>query len=675
MKSIHLFINVVTFLQIFSKDDIIFIIAYDHYDAINKYFGGGFMSKYKIGCLTYKKLNYLTENAIAKINDASIDIMLIEGLMENLTDKVNEALREGVDVFIGGGANAATISKSTEAYVVEIKLTAFDYIDAIIEARKIGRRIAVVHFEEAPVFNYKKLENLLDVEILDISFEQSQELEAKLNETEAEVVVGASLSNEIANRNKIPSILIYPGEDAVINAIIEAKNIAIALRREREKSKIIQAILDFSPSGVIATDEESKIIMFNPAAEKMVGVHAFKAKGSPVNQILPECQLDSVLEEKQPHLNVINKVNNKDIVVSRIPIEIKGDIVGTVAIMNPVSEIQKTEQKIRMLNNKRGFTSKMKFSNIVGESKIIKEKIKEAKIYSKSNSNILIYGETGVGKEIFAQSIHNYGSKMKGPFVAINCAALPESILESELFGYEEGAFTGSKKGGKAGLFEIAHGGTILLDEIGELPLSLQSRLLRVLQEKEVIRLGGDHIIPINIRVIAATNKNLEKRVPNEFRNDLLYRLNVLQLKIPPLRNRENDVIALFLHFLNKYSTITQYKKEIPPSVLKVLNHYSWPGNIRELQNVSERFSLFQQETTRTDENAYKEMLVRSIGEERIIEDVLEQNGIPVGDNIKSKSITNEIISELNYLLPGKKLKIAEVLGISRTTLWRIDSK
>lgn len=629
------------------------------------------MLKLKIGCLTYKKLRSLTEQAIKKINDPLIDFVIIEGVMENLTDKVKEAIRDGVDVFVGGGGNSATISKSTEAYVVDIKLTAFDYIESIIKAKKFGRRIAVVQFEGTPTFNFKQLEELLDVEIFYITYQQEEEIEFKLKKANVEVVVGASLANEIASRIELPSILIYPGENAIINAIEEAKQITIALRKEREKSKIIQAILDFSPSGIIATDEKSKIIIFNPAAEKITGVQSFKAKGSSINQIIPECKLDMVLETKQPQLDVISRVNDKDCVVNRIPIEISGNLVGTVAIVHPASEIQKTEQKIRMLNNEKGFTTKNNFSNIVGKSKNIRETIQEAKIFAKSNSNILIYGETGVGKEIFAQSIHNYSSRMKGAFVAINCAALPENLLESELFGYDEGAFTGSKKGGKAGLFEIAHEGTILLDEIGELPFSLQSRLLRVLQEKEVIRLGGDRVIPINVRVIAATNKNLEKKVPNEFRNDLLYRLNVLQLKIPPLREREDDVIELFLHFLNKYSTLTQYKKEIPQSVLQVLKHYSWPGNIRELQNVSERFSLFLEELTRNDENAYQEILIRAIGEERIIEDVLAQNGIY---SEKPKNVPTKVISELNYLLPGKKAKIANILGVSRTTFWRMNN-
>ena len=213
-----------------------------------------------------------------------------------------------------------------------------------------------------------------------------------------------------------------------------------------------------------------------------------------------------------------------------------------------------------------------------------------ARKYAASYSNVLITGESGTGKELFAQSIHSGSPCRIGPFVAVNCAALPESLLESELFGYEEGAFTGAKKGGKAGLFELAHNGTIFLDEIGDMPLSLQSRLLRVLQEKEVIRLGGSQVIPVNNRIICATNKNLAHKVEEGlFREDLYYRINILQIHIPPLREHPEDIPVLARLLFEKKCKEIKKRKEIRTNLLQMLKRYHWPGNVRQLDAFLER--------------------------------------------------------------------------------------
>ncbi len=219
---------------------------------------------------------------------------------------------------------------------------------------------------------------------------------------------------------------------------------------------------------------------------------------------------------------------------------------GCVLTFQDTSRIQADELQVRKKLRHSSFQAKYQFSNILHKSRIMDSVISDAMTYSYSDSNILICGETGTGKELFAQSIHNSSPRKNHPFVAINCSALPENLLESELFGYVEGAFTGASKGGKMGFFELAHKGTIFLDEIGDVSPNLQSRLLRVLQEREVVRLGSDTVIPVDVRVISATNKNLKEEVANgRFRQDLLYRLDVLELNLPPLRNREQD--ALFL--------------------------------------------------------------------------------------------------------------------------------
>jgi propionate catabolism operon transcriptional regulator len=629
------------------------------------------MDKIKIGCLTYRKLDILSRNAVNKINDDTLEIRLIEGLMEELTDKVKEAIKDGFFVFVGGGANYGIVKHTTEAHVVEIKLTAMDYIDAILSAKKYGRRIALVHYKAPSVTYLPRLSSILDVELLMINFSEPEELEMELINSGVDAVIGASLSNEIANKLGLPSILVYPGEETILDAIKEAKEVAITLQREKEKSRIIQTIIDFTPSGIIATDEKGRIITFNPAAEKIYGISSNKAVGSFLGKLIPQCHLNDVINTGKPELGIINQVNDSEIVVNRIPIDENGRLIGALATIQKVSEIQKTEQKIRLLQSQRGFTAKVNFSDIIGKSPAILEEIKKAQIYAKTNSNILIYGETGVGKELFSQSIHNYGFQQSGPFIAVNCAALPENLLESELFGYDEGAFTGSRKGGKAGLFEIAHQGTIFLDEIGGISQGVQARLLRVIQEKEVMRIGGDRIIPVNVRIIAATNEDIEKKIPFGFRDDLYYRLNVLQINIPPLREREDDVIDIFLHFVNNSMSLVKYKDKLTNSQLQILKLYSWPGNIRELQNVAERFSIHYKNAVRFDGSVIHELLVNAIGENRLFLDILKQEGITSLESVKETKIPDDVLKKLLLVFPGKKVKIAERLGISRTTLWR----
>lgn len=629
------------------------------------------MKTLKIGFLTYRKLDELAHEAVIKMDDSEIEVVLIEGLMENLTDRVNKEMKNGMDVFIAGGANARFIRKYTNANVVDIKLTFYDYFQAINKAKEISKDIGIVSYLDNMNQDFIKLAEVLGVKISIIEYENKVDLCEAIKDSKAEVIIGASLANEVAASLEIPSIFIYPGVDSIVETIGTAKGVAKALRDEKERSKIFQSVLEFSPNGVMVTDHESNIVFFNPAVEELFDINLKKAKGKILSEILPECDIRSVLESGETQMSVINKVRNKDVLVNRIPLEVDKNIIGSVVMINEVSEIQKMEQKIRIKKNEKGFKAKNHYDNIIGSSLKVRELIEDAKLYARTNSNILITGETGTGKEIFAQSIHNYSFVYSGPFVAVNCAAISANLLESELFGHDEGAFTGSKAGGKTGLFEIAHNGTIFLDEIGEMPLSLQSRILRVIQEKEVIRVGGDRVIPVNVRIIAATNKDLLAKVPNEFRMDLYYRLNVLELEVPPLREREADVIEIFKHFVSKKQSLNTYKTKIPDEVYDVLKFYSWPGNIRELENVCERFSLFIARINRYDQNSFRDILIKSIGELLIIKDLFRRHGFEYRPESKIQEYNDALIKDLLYIFSEKKNKVAKIIGIGRTTLWR----
>ena len=322
------------------------------------------------------------------------------------------------------------------------------------------------------------------------------------------------------------------------------------------------------------------------------------------------------------------------------------------------------EGRIRSKLHKKGLTAKYTFENIIGTDTSIVHAKHMAQKYSRVDSNIFILGETGTGKELFAQSIHNESERRNEPFVAINCAALAEDLLESELFGYEEGAFTGAVKGGKIGLFELAHNGTIFLDEIGDISLKMQSRLLRVIQEREIMRIGHGRVIPINIRIIAASNKNLRSLVADgQFREDLYYRLNILQLTIPPLRERKKDIISLCNYFIkmNEPNGISS-NKMLTPAAQHRLIEYNWPGNIRELSNFCERLSvLLDGDTIDTD--------IVDICIDQSLADLEDQDDVGALSSQNAKHEREMIINALSVC--KTKREVANLLGIDPSTLWR----
>jgi transcriptional regulator with PAS, ATPase and Fis domain len=341
----------------------------------------------------------------------------------------------------------------------------------------------------------------------------------------------------------------------------------------------------------------------------------------------------------------------------------------TLIVLRKVKDIQSTEFDVRKKLLNKGHVAKWTFDNMIYKTDAFLETIEEAKRYASSNSTVLIVGESGTGKELFAQSIHNFGRRSKGPFVAVNCAALPVNLLESELFGYAPGAFTGASKEGKVGMFELAHNGTIFLDEIGDMDLYLQSRLLRVLEQKEVMRLGDDRVIPIDVRVIAATNRNLYECVEkNVFRRDLFYRLNILGLQLPPLRERAGDIPALVDHFIEDYAkkynlqAVNLGKKE-----REILLRYDWPGNVRELRALIEKLVVLS-DMKKVDHDLLSSIIYNGKKSGRSAENSLS---VRLELNGSFNDIQKQLIdATLDY--SNRNLDMAaKLLGISKSTIWR----
>ena len=370
--------------------------------------------------------------------------------------------------------------------------------------------------------------------------------------------------------------------------VIEVSQVKLLPQEKREKH--IRAVLDATGEGIIAIDKNGIITTFNPAAEKILKVSAKEAIGKNISDIIsPDIPMLQTIVSGESYDNeemIINtpKLKSHYITSGRPILDEEGNPIGAVASLKDIKNVM---ELIHTFTQPPMIT----FDEILGESKKITRVKELARIVAKSDSTVLIRGESGTGKELFARSIHMASPRRDKPFVAVNCAALPDTLLESELFGYEEGAFTGAKRGGKRGLFQYADKGTLFLDEIGELSPHLQVKLLRVLQENKIRRVGADEEIPVDVRIIAATNKNLEEMMKKgQFRDDLYYRLNIIPLVIPPLRERKEDIPILTRAFIEKLSyKMKKNVSGISDEAMERLMNYDWPGNIRELSNVIER--------------------------------------------------------------------------------------
>ncbi len=345
------------------------------------------------------------------------------------------------------------------------------------------------------------------------------------------------------------------------------------------KHEELDAVINLSNEGILLVNNDNEILLSNKVFKKIFKIN-HEIIGEKLNDLFDKTIIKSLQREEIQ--DELIEQQSKYINVNKRRIDYIGENVGYYFNFQEVTYIKQLEQNLTRKLRDKGLIARYNFNFIKTESPSMKECIELAKNISKSDLTVFISGESGTGKELMAQSIHNYSKRKKQPFVAINCAAFSESLLESELFGYDGGSFTGALKEGKKGLFESANNGTIFLDEIGDMPLSLQTRLLRILQERQVMRIGSQRVINVNIRVLVATNKNLFDMVQKgQFREDLYYRINVLPINIPPLRKRQEDIIPLLRHF-----TGNTKQMEITAEVESLLLSYDWPGNIRELQNV-----------------------------------------------------------------------------------------
>lgn len=409
-------------------------------------------------------------------------------------------------------------------------------------------------------------------------------------------------SQIITNRTPILRNGRVVGSVAIFQDITEMEKTAAELEMVKNLKSVLESILESLYECIVVVDREGRITMLNQAYADFLGVDRAAAIGQHVTKVIDNTRMHIVAQTGKAEIGEIQRLGTKNVVVTRYPIVKDGEVIGAVGKMmfGDVRDLRRYMSKLYSLQMQleyykeelaKAHGGEYTFDSICGVSEKMRWLKTIAQKAAKGNSTVLITGESGTGKELFVHAIHYASPRRYGPFIRINCAAIPENLLESELFGYDEGAFTGAKKGGKPGKFELAQGGTIFLDEIGDMPLAMQAKLLRVLQEREADRVGGTKTYRVDVRVIAATNQNLEKLIEQgKFRQDLYYRLNIISLPIPPLRERREDIPVLAQTLLQKIiSQVPSPVEGISPAAMALLQQYSWPGNVRELENVLER--------------------------------------------------------------------------------------
>ena len=602
-----------------------------------------------------------------------MDVRVEVAELEAAVSLARRLLAEDDYLFISRRGTRDLLRKSLKIQVVNIPGEASDYIPAIQQLRGEQGLIAFFSFEEDISNELRTICYLLHLKMKHYCFSDSLSCQAAVQQAVADGAawgLGGVVSERFAKHCDLAYLRVESSDASILHALDTAQQLYITQQenaRQQEQLQIqlerYQNILDYTHDAIIAIDEKGRISTTNQIAEQMLQPAQPPFVGRPVEEVLPNTHMTNVLHTGEAEIGQMMNIHGTLVSTNRVPIRVGGQVKGVVATFQDIKTLQTAERNIRIKLHEKGLVAKYRFSDILGRSPAIRDAKRLSENFADAQFTVMLYGETGTGKEMFAQSIHNASPRRDGPFVAINCTALNRNLLESELFGYADSSFTGARRGGKAGLFETAHGGTVFLDEIGELPLEFQAPLLRVLQEKEVRRVGDDTVIPVDIRIIGATNRNLLQLVEEgKFRRDLYYRLNVLSVLVPPLRERGDDYLEIARCIYER--VLPQHTEEEETVFLRVLDRcrsYAWPGNVRELTNLVERVSL---------------LLHRGSREEEVVQlpNVQWQETPPAAPLVPGSApalLDREAVQEALRRNGGNLSRTAKTLGVSRSTLYR----
>ncbi|SMG56180.1 propionate catabolism operon regulatory protein PrpR [Paraburkholderia susongensis] len=616
-----------------------------------------------------------------------------------------------VDVVLSAGSNGAYLREHLNVPVVMVKVNGFDVLSAITRATATwpGARIGLV-LHEAIAHELTDLSPLLNVDLRQCAYRSIDEVRLAVEQLGADgcsVVIGAGMACDFAQQAGLESVFLY-SLAAVEEAFERSVELARVSRQKESKRVRLNTIVAHLRDGVAAFDEAGQLEAVNPAMLELLGLDASKEVplGDALKDVPKEALEDipadianlpaqvtrtlapllrATLAHDQPVDEHIEQIGGRALIVNCVPIVEQGARTGFVVTAQDALVAQRIDRSLRTSQRPKHLVARHQLADLIGASAALERVRRLARAGAAHDATVLLTGESGTGKELVAQGIHNASRRRGNPFVAFNCAALPEGLIESELFGHEEGAFTGARRGGKPGLFEIAHTGTIFLDEIGEMPAALQSRLLRVLQEREVMKLGAGRATPVDVRVIAATHRNLHALVEQgAFRADLYFRLNLLQIELPPLRERRGDIAPLARHLLERsalqYGLSAVALERVLAFLAPLFEHYAWPGNVRELENLLVRAAIYAGALpedsaggTASDASDDWRAVFPEFGRLRPAAAIEAPASAAVSVNTPPRATpTREDALLALERSGGNRAAASRALGIGRTTLWRL---
>ncbi|MGL1834729.1 propionate catabolism operon regulatory protein PrpR [Rhodocyclaceae bacterium SMB388] len=616
--------------------------------------------------LGYRHLTRLVEPILGDYADR-MRLEVTEGAFEQALAIARQRIEAGeVDAFVSAGANASILRSELDAPVATIQVEGFDILQAMIRARRITDRVGIVTYGQTNP-RLDAVKDLLKMEIAQYAYQTAADAQNHfdaLRRDGFEVIIGSSLVIELAERCGLQGLLVY-SLDSVRRGLESAIDLARAARLESGRYEQLNGVVRNLQDAMLAVDHRHRIIAINPPMQRVLGREGEALLGTPLDALDPELSLLRTLETGEDERATVRNLMHRDWVMNRTPIREHGEIVGAAITLYDAHLIQEADTSLRILQRTRQTGVHHGFDDLIGNSPAFVRAVATARRFAQTDLTVLLTGESGVGKELFAQAIHNASPRAGQAFVALNCAAFPEALLESELFGYEEGAFTGSRRGGKRGLLEAAHKGSLFLDEIGDMPLALQTRLLRVLQEREVTRLGGTTAVPIDVRIIVATHQPLQQMITERrFRQDLYYRINTLRLEVPPLRERHSDIQLLARTLLAR--SLRRLGSTLGPdpvmaSLAGHLKAYPWPGNVRELENIAERIAVFLLQFGHEDE-----VVLDALAQD--CPELFPDGRLHAADDGDALSVRIDAALKRSS---GNRSEAARLLGISRATLWR----
>jgi len=583
-----------------------------------------------------------------------------------------------VDVVLAAGSNGAYLRDNLSVPVVMVKVNGFDLLGAITQAIAMwpGAPIGLV-LHETVSRELTDLSASLNVALKQRPYRSIDEVRLAVDTLAAEgckVIIGPGMACDLAQQAGLNGVFLYS-----LGAVEEAfgRSIELArMSRQKESKRVrLNTIVAHLRDGVAAFDDAGQLEAVNPAMIDLLGLDHTRDLPSQLAKAVGPL-LQETLFTDTPIDERITQVDGRALIVNCTPIIEHGLRSGSVVTVQDALVAQRIDRSLRTIQRPKHLVARHGLTDLIGASRALERVRSLARAGAAHDATVLLTGESGTGKELVAQGIHNASHRHGNPFVAFNCAALPEGLIESELFGHEEGAFTGARRGGKPGLFEIAHTGTIFLDEIGEMPAAAQSRLLRVLQEREVMKLGSGRATPIDVRVIAATHRDLHELIDQGlFRADLYFRLNLLQIELPPLRDRRDDIPELAQHLLSrnatKYGLPAATAKQVLEFLTPLFEHYAWPGNVRELDNLIARAAIYLGDVT---SNAWEEHrdIFPEFGRMHVLPVTITNDKVA---GLQPAVVTRDEILRVLKQNGDNRAAASRTLGIGRTTLWRLMKK